>query len=91
MHYMDAATRLKKKESCVLSNAKVNHSSQKTEVFAKKKLRLFHHLEIFSKNKWTFSRYSPYLLRFLSPFEEKAPSFSARLSAQLLTRVDRCA
>jgi hypothetical protein len=39
MHYMDAATRLKKKESCVLSIAKINHSSQKTEVFAKKKLR----------------------------------------------------
>ena len=41
MHYIDAATRLKRKESCVLSNAKVNHSSQKTEVFAKKKLRFF--------------------------------------------------
>lgn len=41
MHYIDAAMRLKEKESCVLSNAKVNHSSQKTEVFAKKKLRFF--------------------------------------------------
>lgn len=45
----------------------------KNRGFRKEKVAFFHHLEIFSKNKWTFSRYSPYLLRFLSPFEEKAP------------------
>jgi hypothetical protein len=63
----------------------------KNRGFREEKVAFFHHLEIFSKNKWTFSRYFPYFLRFLSPFEEKAPSFSAPLSQQFLMRADRCA